>query len=411
MKAVVFDGAIPRYLTTRAAGVVSRRWLTGPARCTQLRDLAPPDLPNDRWVRVATRLGGICGSDLNLVSLHVSPSASPFSSFPFVIGHENVGDVVDVGAAVTRVARGDRVVVNPLLSCRVRGIDPPCPHCAGDHPSRCEHFTDGAVAPGMLLGTTRGLGGSWGEQFVAHEAQVHVVPARVSDRVAVLAEPLACVVSPVLEHGIGEGARVLVIGAGSMGLLAVAALRALARADVTLLAKHRFQAEHGERLGATRVVMTRDGDYFEALARVTGGRLLKPILGPRIHVGGFDATFVCVGTDAAVSDALRFTRAGGAIVLLGNVARLARVDWTPLWQKELRVFGSLCYNGHRHGGVRRDAFATALELCSGDLGRALEPLVTHVVPIADFADAIAIAQGRAGRSAVKVALASPGSAG
>ena len=156
----------------------------------------------------------------------------------------------------------------------------------------------------------------------------------MSDRAAELVEPLACVVSPVLEHGLDPGARVLVIGAGSMGLLAVAALGALARADNTILAKHRFQAEHAERLGATRVVMVRDGDYFAELARITGGRLLQPILGPRIHVGGFDTTFVCVGTDAAVGDALRFTRAGGTIVLLGNVARLARVDWTPLWQKE-----------------------------------------------------------------------------
>ena len=407
MKAVVFDGAIPRYLATRAAGVVSRRLLTGAARCTQLRDLPPPDLPNQSWVRVATRLGGICGSDLNLVSLHVSPSASPFSSFPFVIGHENVGRVADVGSAVTRAARGERVVVNPLLACRVRGVEPPCRHCADDHPSRCEHFTDGAVAPGMLLGTTRGVGGSWGEQFVAHESQVHTVPEHVSDRAAVLVEPLACVVSPVLEHGLDAGARVLVIGAGSMGLLAVAALRALARADTTILAKHRFQAEHAERLGATRVVMVRDGDYFAELARITGGRLMQPILGPRIHVGGFDTTFVCVGTDAAVGDALRFTRAGGTIVLLGNVGRLARVDWTPLWQKELRIVGSLCYHGHHHGGVRRDSFATALELVSGNLGSELEPLVTHVLPVERFAEALATAQGRAGRHAVKVALEGP----
>lgn len=407
MKAVVFDGAIPRYLATRAAGAVSRRLLTGACRCTQLRDVGPPPLPNEHWVRVATRLGGICGSDLNLVSLHVSPSNSPFSSFPFVIGHENVGTVVDLGAGVTRVARGDRVVANPLLACRARGIDPVCRHCGDDHPSRCEHFTDGDIAPGMLLGTTRGLGGSWGEQFVAHESQLLRVPEPVSDRAAVLVEPLACVVSPVLEHGIADGARVLVIGAGSVGLLAVAALKALARVEVTILVKHPFQAAHAEALRADRIVMTRASDYFAELSRATGGRLLQPILGPRIHVGGFDATFVCVGTESAVSDALRFTRAGGMIVLLGNVARLARVDWTPLWQKELRLFGSLCYNAPRGGGARRDAFETALLLVAGPLGPAIEPLVTHVVPVDHYAEALAIAQGRADRNAVKVALSGP----
>jgi threonine dehydrogenase-like Zn-dependent dehydrogenase len=407
VKAVVFDGAIPRYLATRAAGGVSKRLLTGACRCTQLRDIPAPSLPTERWVRVATRLGGICGSDLNLVALHVSPSASPFSSFPFVIGHENVGTVVDTGRDVTRVVRGDRVVVNPLLACGTRGVSPPCSHCANGYPSRCAHFTDGDIAPGMMLGTTRGLGGSWGEAFVAHESQVFRVPRTVSDRTAVLVEPLACVVSPLLEHPIPDGARVLVIGAGSMGLLAVAALKALTQAEVTVLAKHAFQAEHAERLRANRVVMTRGEDYFAELARATGGRLLKPILGPRIHVGGFDATFVCVGTETAVSDSLRFTRAGGTIVLLGNVARLADVDWTPLWQKELTIHGSLCYNAPGHGGARQGAFDTALSLVDGALASSLEPLVTHVVPMERFQDALAIAQGRAGRGAVKVALSGP----
>ncbi len=404
MKAVVFDGAIPRYLATRAAGAISPRLLTGACRCTQLAEVAPPSLPNSHWVRVATRLGGICGSDLNLVSLHVSPSASPFSSFPFVVGHENVGTVVEIGNGVTRVAVGERVVANPLLACVARGIEAPCRHCAGGHPSRCEHFTDGLLAPGMLLGTARGLGGSWGEHFVAHESQLHRVPAHVSDRSAVLVEPLACVVSPILEHGLADASSVLVIGAGSMGLLAVAALKALGRANVTVLAKHGFQAEHATRLRADHIVSVREGDYFAELARISGGRLFKPILGPRIHVGGFDTTMVCVGTDAAVADALRFTRAGGTIVLLGNVARLSKVDWTPLWQKELRVFGSLCYNAP-HGGA--GAFDAAMALAAGPTGGAIEPLVTHVVPVDRFAQGLAIAQGRAERGAVKVALAGP----
>jgi threonine dehydrogenase-like Zn-dependent dehydrogenase len=405
VKAVVFDGAIPRYLATRLAGAVSTRALTGALRCTQLREIEPPALPGPRWVRMATRLGGVCGSDVNLVTIKVSPSTSPFSSFPFVIGHENVATVIETGEEVTRFAPGDRVVANPLLSCTVRGIDPVCPQCARGYPSRCERFTDGSLPPGMLLGTTRGIGGSWGEQFVAHERQLLPVPDTMSDRAAVLAEPLACVVSPILEHPIPEGSRVLVIGAGSMGLLALAALKALARADVTVLCRHRYQAGHAERIGADRIVMTGGGDYFTELSRIVGGRLLDPILGPRIHVGGFDATFVCVGTDAAVADALRFTRGGGKIVLLGNVSRLARVDWTPLWLKELSVAGSLCYHAAAgHALAPRGAFETALELLAGKTGAAVEPLVTHVVPLPRAKEAIAIAIGRAGSRAVKVAI-------
>jgi len=404
VKAVVFDGAIPRYLATRAAGAVSKRALTGPGRCTQLRDIAPPALPGDKWVRVATRLGGVCGSDLNLVSLHVSPSTSPFSSFPFVIGHENVGVITEVGSGVTRVLRGARVVVNPLLACAARGLTPPCRGCADGYPSRCERFTDGDIAPGMLLGTTRGLGGSWGESFVAHESQVCVLPEGLSDRTALLTEPFACALSPVLEHPPAPGSRVLVIGAGSVGLLTAAALRFTTDAEITVLARHGFQADHAERIGVHHVVRPQSGDYYKELARLSGGRLHQPILGKRIQVGGFDATFVCVGSDAAVDDALRFTRSGGFVGLLGNVGRLPKVDWTPLWLKELTVHGSLCYNHPGHGPDRRDAFGNALRILSGDQGRVLEPLVSHVVGLSEWDRALAVAMGRKGSGAVKVAI-------
>jgi threonine dehydrogenase-like Zn-dependent dehydrogenase len=405
MKAVVFDGAIPRYLTTLAAGKVSKHALVGRGRCTELRDVGEPLLPNDNWVRIATRLGGICGSDVNLVSLHVSPSTSPFSSFPFVIGHENVGTVMETGARVTRVSKGDRVVANPLLACRERAIDPPCAHCAAGHPSRCEHFTDGALAPGMLLGTTRGLGGSWGEQYLAHEDQLVLIGDDVPDQLAVLTEPLACVLAPIHAHTPASGSRVLVIGAGAMGLLATAALKAVTHADVTVLARYAYQAGHAENLGADRIVMARNNDYFAELARLTNSRLLKPILGPRINVGGFDTTFVCVGNDAAVNDALRFTRSGGTVILLGNVSKLAKVDWTPVWLKELTIHGSLCYHGSTaHGAGAPGDFAAAARLIAEPLRQRLEPLVTHVIPLENARDAIMIAMGRSREKAVKVVL-------
>jgi threonine dehydrogenase-like Zn-dependent dehydrogenase len=127
-------------------------------------------------------------------------------------------------------------------------------------------------------------------------------------------------------------------------------------------------------------------------------------------VGGFDATLVCVGTSTAIDDALRFTRSGGSIVLLGNVSHLPHVDWTPVWLKELSLHGSLCYHGGGHRGAGRDAFAAALELLTGPIGAALAPLVTHVVPLERATEAIAIAIGRAGRSAIKVAIACEASA-
>lgn len=404
MKGVIFDGAIPRYVATRAAMAVSSKLATGNGRCTRLRDVALPTLPSKRWVRLRTRLGGICGSDLNLVRLHVSPSTSPFSSFPFVIGHENVGTIETIGPEVTRFAHGERVVINPLLACAARAIDPPCRNCTEGFPSRCERFTDGHIAPGMMLGTTRGLGGSWGEFYLAHESQLFSVPRSVDDRAAVLVEPLATVISPLLAHPPAPGARILVIGAGSLGLLTVAALEEMTDADVTLLARYNFQAEHGERLGAERIVMTRGKDYFGALSKISEGRLFSPILGKRIHIGGFDTTIVCVGTDTAVGDALRFTRAGGTVILLGNVSTLKSVDWTPLWLKELTFHGSLCYNSHAHEGATHNAFDVALSLISGGLATKLQPLVSHVFPLQDYREALSTAMGKPSQRAIKVAF-------
>lgn len=403
MKAIRFDAPIPTYLLTRAAGALSKRLFTGPHACTRYGEVAAPTLPGDRWVRLRTRLGGICGSDLAVVTLSASPSTSPLSSMPFVLGHENVGEVIETGPAVRRVRVGERVVANPLLACSVRGLEPPCPACESGRPSRCVRFTDGALPAGMLIGTTRGLGGSWGEQYVAHEEQLVRVAEGVSDEAAVLIEPLACSVHAVRADPPREGERVLVIGAGSIGLLTVAALRAIApRAVITALARHAFQGEQAARLGAARVVPSGRG-AVRALADDSGARLLQPILGPPIAVGGFDRCYVCIGGSAGVEQALRFTRAGGTVVLLGNATTLPGLDWSPIWLKELSVRGSLCYGVHAHGSGSQDAFLEAADLIAGG-GCDVAPLVTHVIPLADYSRALAVAMDKGGSRSIKVAL-------
>jgi threonine dehydrogenase-like Zn-dependent dehydrogenase len=401
VKAIAFAAPIPTYLVTLAAGAISPRLRMGPHACTRYGEVDEPRLPDDHWVRVQTRLGGICGSDLAVVALRASPATSPFSSFPFVLGHENVGTIEELGPAVRGFARGERVVVNPLLACGPRAIEPPCPACRDGQPSRCEHFTDGAIPPGMLIGTTRGLGGSWGERFVAHQSQVLRVPEAVSDEAAVLVEPFACSVHAVRSAPPAAGERVLVVGAGSIGLLTVAALRALApESAVTVLARHDFQRDHALRLGAAQVVMGR-GDRIAALAEAGRARLLKTLIGPPATVGGFDRSFVCVGGRAGVDDALRFTRAGGTVVLLGNVRSLDGLDWTPVWLKELTLRGSLTYG--LHAGSDRGAFAEALDLIAS--GRApVAPLVTHTFPLAQHARALATATDKGQSKSVKVAF-------
>jgi L-iditol 2-dehydrogenase len=403
VKAIHFAAPIPTYVTTLAAGALSHRLYVGPHACTKFGEVAEPALPGDRWVRIRTRMGGICGSDVNVITLRASPSTSPFSSFPFVLGHENVGEVIETGPAVRTVSRGDRVTANPLLCCESRGIEPPCRACAEGHHSRCAHFTDGALAPGMLIGTTRGLGGSWGEQFVAHESQLVRIPDAMTDEDAVLVEPFACSVHAVRANLPAAGDRVLVIGAGSIGLLTTAALHALApEARITVLARHGFQGAHAERMGAEQIVPAR-GDYLGALADAGGTRLLKPIIGKPVGVGGFDWTFVCIGGTRGMDDAMRVTRAGGTIVLLGNSSTMNGIDWTPLWLKELTVRGSLCYGEHRHASPAQNAFEEAATLIAS--GKApIRPLLTHTFALGDYRRALETAMDKRGGESVKVAF-------
>lgn len=401
MKALAFAAPIPTYVATQLAGRISHDWLVGRHACTRYTDVATPDLPGEDWVRIRTRLGGICGSDLAILALHTSPSTSPFSSFPFVFGHENVGTIEACGKGVRDFVAGERVTVNPLLCCEPRAIAPPCPACAAGHHSRCAHFTDGALPPGMFIGTTSTVGGSWGEWFVAHKSQLVRVGEEVSDAGAVLTEPFASCVHAVLGALPEPGDRVLVIGAGTMGLLMVAALQALAPdARVTVLARHAFQAHHATNLGATTCVMAR-GDYLGELAVAAGTRLLKPIIGRPIGVGGFDVVYVCISTARGVEDAMRFARAGARLVLLGNASTLRGLDWTPLWLKELTFRGTLAYGGHSHGGADVNAFAMAAAMIAD--GRApIAGLVTHEFPLARYRSALQTARAKGSGESVKV---------
>ena len=403
MKAISFAAPIPTYLATLAAGKLSDRFYVGPHACTTYGDVEAPALPNDRWVRMRTRMGGICGSDINVVTLGASPSNSPFSSFPFVLGHELVGEVIETGAAVTAVRAGDRVAANPLLCCESRGVAPVCAACAEGQHGRCVNFTTGPLPAGVLIGTTRGLGGGWGEQFVAHESHLLKLDAKMPDELAVLIEPFACSVRAVRSNLPAAGARVLVIGAGSIGLLATAAIRALApAARVTVLARHDFQGEHATRFGAASVIKAK-GNYLKSLADAAGTKLLQPILGKPIGIGGFDLTFVCVSGARGMDDAMRFTTAGGTIVLLGNSSTMKGLDWTPLWVKELSVRGSVFHGSHGHGAADQDDFHEAASLIAA--GKAdVRPLLTHTFPLGEYRQALATAIDKRGEGSIKVAF-------
>jgi L-iditol 2-dehydrogenase len=401
MKAIQLVVNIPRYVLTKAVGAAYRPVFWGPLAMLQYREVPEPALPGPRWVKIKTRYGGICGSDLHTLSLESSPALSPFASSPFTLGHENVGVIVEVGDRVKGFALGDRVVADPLLPCAARGVEPPCEFCQQDEFSLCRSFTEGDLSPGLSIGSCRDTGGSWSPYFVAHQSQLFPVPRRVGDENAVLVEPLTVALHSVMRNFPDDDETVLILGSGVVGLCTVTALRALgSSARVIVVAKYPFQGEMACRLGADEVIYLREGDYFHAVAEATGGKLHQPVLGKRVLVGGADIVYECVGSEGSIDDALRFTRGGGTVVLLGLAAIPKRVDWTPIWLNELTVKGSVWGGTETFQGRRTRTFQLALEwMAEGKLD--LAPMVTHRFRLDDYRRALATTAGKGRHQVVK----------
>ena len=402
MRALAFNPTIPRFLVTKALGTVSRAAVWARTSALQFREIPEPPLPGDEWVRIGVRLGGICGSDLHTIRLETSPAMSALTSFPFVLGHENVGEVLEAGRAVLALRPGQRVTVEPVLPCAARGV-PPCPHCAAGRYNLCVRTTEGHLSPGLMIGACRDTGGSWSASFVAHRSQVLSIPDDVTDKGALMAEPMACAVHPLLSSPPPDRSTVLVIGGGVIGQCAIAAVRAVgSNARVVALVRYPFQGEAARRLGADAVVLLRRGDhYYDELADVIGGTLRRPMIGRRVLIGGADLTIECVGSGRSLDDALRLTAPGGRVILLGLAAVPSGVDWTPIWWKELRVTGSYVYGIEQWQGRTAKTMELVLAwMARGDLR--LDHLVTHRFPLDAYRDALRTAMGKAESKAFKV---------
>ena len=362
----------------------------------RLEDAPDPELPTPKWVRVRPLLSGICGSDLGTLSSENSPYFSPITSPPFVMGHEVFGEIAEDDSGF---AAGERVVVEPALGCAVRGIDPPCPLCASGRHALCLNVANGGISPGIQTGFCRDTGGGWSRgTLVAHPSQLHRVPDAVPDEAAVAIEPLACAVHAALGAAPGQDDTSLVIGAGSVGLFTVAALRHLTEAGrIICVAKHARQREEALRLGADQVVSPKD--TYTTLPKMLGTEAYKPELGKPVIMGGADRVYECIGAQATIEDAIRLTKPGGEARLVGMPAARSSLDLTALWHKEISLSGSYAYGAEEHEGEQTSSFALALRLAP-EIG--LEKMVGPRFALDDYREAIAAARAAGRQGNVKV---------
>ena len=382
--------------------------MADPTFPASLVDLPEPELPGAAWARIAVTTGGICGSDLHLFAHNTgpSPALASMGSFPFVLGHEIAGRVIEAGSACPHPV-GTRVAVDPCIPCLARGIDPLCANCGRGWTSSCLNLDSKIVSSGRTLGFTSNLGGGWGEQVLAHVSMLHPIPEAVPDGAACLHEPVSIACHGLLRAPPTDGEPVLVVGAGIIGLASVAALKGLfPKCPVTVLARHAHQAEAAAACGADHVVRTDPANaHYEELATLVDAR----VIGRKAHVmlmGGFPHVVEAVGSPQSVTEALRAVAHRGTVLLLG-AAGISEVDLTPVWYKEAALIGSIDHTVDAGsapglaGSPDRHSVDRALDVLAAGL-LPHEVVVTHEFPLEEYRDAVKTAIDRHDSHAIKV---------
>jgi threonine dehydrogenase-like Zn-dependent dehydrogenase len=402
MQALQFSVSIPQWIALKAAGLVSNKpFYKGPLATVKLIDLPEPELPTNEWVMVRNMLCGFCASDLNLIFLKESASASPFTSFPCVIGHEICGRIDEVGSGVTEVQIGDIVTVAPALNCAAREIDPICPACRKGMVANCENYANGNLAPGMITGLCADTGGGFAPYFIAHKSQIFKLPEDTVLETGVLIEPLTVGLQAVFGNMPQKKEKVLIIGGGVIGTMVLKAIRGLELdCHVTLSDPSTPAAEWAKSAGADVVI--RNGDLLSNTVRLTGATRYKPMMGPDILMGGFARIYDTVGSAKTLNMALRCLAAGGTLSQIG-IWHDVKLDLTPLWLKQQTIQGVYGCGFAIHKGEWMHMFDIALDMVGeGKVG--LDGMVTHKYSLENFEEMIEVNLAKANHRAVKTVV-------
>jgi 2-desacetyl-2-hydroxyethyl bacteriochlorophyllide A dehydrogenase len=364
----------------------------------QVQNLPRQPLPASNWVRVRNHLAGICGSDLHMIyvdgDFRIAPAALPGHRYSYP-GHEVVGEVIEVGDDVERLHVGDRVVLQSGPNCISTGAQPLCRSCASGNYSLCERA--------HLFSGPEPIGGGWSEEMLVHEHQLFRISSEMSDEQAALLEPSAVAVHAVLRSLPHPGDHVLIIGAGTIGLLTLQVIRALVPdATVSVMARYPYQIELATRMGAAHILYAQDS--YQGVERATGAKLFTGMFDNKMLIGGYEVIFDTIGSKETIHNALRWARAGGAVVLIGLSLHTMQIDLTPIWYQEIDLVGTLGHGmetwpigSHEY----RSTFSITAELIESEQLYP-EKLITHRFSLSNFREALSTATTKEYSRAIKV---------
>jgi len=366
----------------------------------EFEDVAEPELINENWVKVKVKLGGICGTDIHILEIEQSTYQLNFISTPAVPGHEIVGTITEVGKNVKNLSVGDRVLIDEVLSCEVRGLEL-CGACNEGNFILCSNFDKGDVSPGFMMGLCKDTGGGWGEYVVAHESQVLKIPDSTSFEDALIAEPLAGSIHGVLRNTAKDDDTVVIIGCGVMGLSVILALKVFSKCKIIAIDTRQSQIDIAAKLGAADVFLASKSTFIRKIARKLGARTVSPPLqDPLLVGGGADIVYDCVGNSSSLTMSLRLVKPKGTLLLIGQPAYL-EIDWTPLFVKEITVIPSNTFGTEIIDGNKKRTMQIALDLISsGQVD--VSDFTTHRFSLEKYKEALEVASNKSEHDSLKV---------
>ena len=330
----------------------------GPGPGLEIRDVPVPAVgPGEVLIRV--RRAGVCGTDLHIWEWDAW--ARGRMRPPVTVGHEFVGDVVELGSGVTELKVGERV------SCESHIVCGHCIACRTGNAHVCENT--------RILGVD--VNGGWAEYVAVPASNAWRAPSNVSIEVQGIMEPLGNAVHTAFAGDLST-CRIAVTGCGPIGLFAVGVAKAAGAAQVIASDVSPYRLDLAKKMNADAVIDPSKQDFVERVRELTGGRML-------------DGVLEMSGNPNAIRGALGALRSGGRLSQLGLISEPLALDWT-----QLLIFKGITL----HGIIGRRMYQTWYQmdglLRSGRLD--LRPAITHVMPMEKVADAIALLRsGQAGK--------------
>ncbi|GAB6154074.1 2,3-butanediol dehydrogenase [Desulfosporosinus burensis] len=314
-------------------------------------DVPEPPSPGEGWVKVKVEWCGICGSDLHeylagpIFIPVAEPDALTGSIAPIILGHEFSGEVVEIGPGVKNVQVGDRVAPDACQVCWE------CYHCKRMNYSMCEKL----AFTGLMTD------GAFAEYVNVPAYTMYKIPDDMSYEVAAVIEPIAVGIHAVRQAPVIEGDKVVVLGAGTIGLATLQAAKAAGASRVYVIEMAKARKEYALNMGATAVFDPREVDVVAKIKELTNGL-------------GADISFECVGNEKTAPLAIQLARKSGKVVMVGIFERESSFNFFEVTANEKHIIGSLAYNGE---------FATAIDLLN-DGRLSAEPMITGKIKLEDI---------------------------